>query len=72
LQKLKALKESSIQITGKLPTSAKSSMPFGEWMDLWYQNYSKPTIRETTQEGYETRIYKHIIPSIGYIQLDKR
>ena len=46
-------------------------MPFGEWMDLWYQNYSKPTIRETTQEGYETRIYKHIIPSIGYIQLDK-
>ena len=71
LQKLKELKENSIQITGKLPTRAKSSMSFGEWMDLWYQNYSKPGIRETTQESYETRIYKHIIPQIGHIQLDK-
>ena len=46
-------------------------MTFGEWIDLWYQNYSKPGIRETTQENYETRIYKHIIPEIGHIQLDK-
>ena len=71
MQKLKALKESSVQITGKLPTSAKSSMPFGEWMDLWYQNYSKPRIKVTTQEGYEASIYTHIIPSIGHIPLDK-
>ena len=71
MQKLKALKESSVQITGKLPTSAKSSMPFGEWMDLWYQNYSKPRIKATTQEGYEASIYTHIIPSIGHIPLDK-
>lgn len=46
-------------------------MTFGEWMDLWYQNYSKPSVRESTQEGYETSIYKHIIPEIGHIQLDK-
>ena len=46
-------------------------MTFGEWMDLWYQNYSKPSIRESTQEGYEISIYKHIIPEIGSIQLDK-
>lgn len=71
IDKLNVLKETCVQISGKLPTQAKSSMTFGEWMDLWYQNYSKPGIRETTQEGYETRIYKHIIPSIGHIQLDK-
>lgn len=46
-------------------------MTFGEWIDLWYQNYSKPGIRETTQDNYELRIYKYIIPSIGHIQLDK-
>lgn len=46
-------------------------MTFGEWMDLWYQNYSKPSIKETTQDSYETRIYKHIIPNIGHIQLDR-
>lgn len=46
-------------------------MTFGEWIDLWYQNYSKPGIGETTQDNYELRIYKYIIPSIGHIQLDK-
>ncbi len=32
--------------TGKLPGQAKSSMLFGEWMDLWYQNYCKNSVRE--------------------------
>ena len=34
-------------------------MTFGEWMDFWYQNYCKIRIKESTQEGYETRIYNH-------------
>lgn len=71
MEKLKVMQEKAIQITGKLPTSAKSNMPFGEWIDLWYQNYSKPSLRESTQEGYENTIYTHIIPQIGKIQLDK-
>ena len=70
-KKLKELQNESYHITGRLPTQAKSSMSFGEWMDLWYQNYCKQIIRETTRPSYENRIYQHIIPEIGSIALDK-
>ena len=70
-KKLKELQNESYHITGRLPTQAKSSMSFGEWMDLWYQNYCKQTIRETTRPSYENRIYQHIIPVLGEIKLDK-
>ncbi len=48
-----------------------SRMTFGEWIDFWYQNYCKIRIKESTQEGYETRIYNHIIPKIGKIPLNE-
>ena len=52
-------------------TRCKSDMPFGDWMDIWYQNYCKPQLRLNTQLGYEDRIYKHIIPEIGKIPLNQ-
>ena len=62
LDKLKTLKKScSEQPTEKL----RPDMTFGEWLDFWYQNYSKPKLRPTTQAGYENAIYKHIIPALG-------
>ena len=67
LEKLEALKISCGIVTGK----AKPDMPFGEWLDLWYKTYSKPTLRITTQQSYENRIYLHIIPRIGKIPLNK-
>ena len=69
-KKLKELIRQSYCTTGKLPGQAKSSMLFGEWMDLWYQNYCKNSVREGTRDGYENRIYKHIIPEIGDIPLE--
>ena len=66
LDKLKTLKESySEQPAEKL----QPDMAFGEWLDFWYQNYSKPKLRPTTQAGYENAIYKHIIPALGKILL---
>ena len=52
-------------------TRCKPEMPFGDWMDFWYQNYCKPQLRLNTQLGYEDRIYKHIIPEIGKIPLNQ-
>lgn len=52
-------------------TKCKPDMSFGDWMDFWYQNYCKPQLRLNTQLGYEDRIYKHIIPEIGKIPLNK-
>ena len=66
-EKLQALKEKCGRTTDRL----KPDMPFGDWIDFWYQNFSKPKIRPTTQECYENRIYNHIIPEIGKIPLCK-
>ena len=68
LDKLKTLQETcSGQPTEKL----QPDMTFGEWLDFWYQNYSKPKLRSTTQAGYENAIYKHIIPALGKILLSE-
>ena len=66
-EKLKALKEE----LGKVAQKVKPEMPFGEWIDYWYQSFCKPALRESTQAGYENAIYRHIIPNIGHIPLCK-
>ena len=68
LEKLEKLKQ---EIGMVQPDKIKAEMEFGKWMDFWYQQYSKITLKPTTQSEYESLIYKHIIPEIGKIQLDK-
>ena len=46
-------------------------MPFGDWIDFWYQTYCRHTLRITTRTDYENRIFNHIIPEIGKIPLNK-
>ena len=58
MEKLKQLQE---QYAPPKSDKVKPNMPFGEWMDFWYQNYSKPKLRATTRAGYENRIYLHTI-----------
>ena len=65
LQKLKA------ECGGLKPEKVRPEMPFGDWLTYWYENHSKPKIRPTTQETYESRIRLHIIPEIGGIPLNK-
>jgi len=65
LQKLKA------ECSGLKPEKVRPEMPFGDWLTYWYENHSKPKIRPTTQETYESRIRLHIIPEIGSIPLNK-
>lgn len=67
VEKLEALKEQC----GRTSDRLKPEMPFGDWIDFWYQNFSKPKLRATTQACYEGRIYTHIIPEIGKIPLCK-
>ena len=67
IEKLEALKEQC----GRTSDRLKPEMPFGDWLDFWYQNFSKPKLRPTAQACYEGRIYTHIIPGIGQIPLCK-
>ena len=68
VEKLQKLKE---DYGGLKPEKVRSEMPFGDWLIYWYENHSKPKIRPTTQETYESRIRLHIIPEIGSIPLNK-
>ena len=66
-ERLKKLREE----VGRRSERIKPDMLFGDWIDFWYQNFSKPKLRPTTQACYEGRIYTHIIPQIGQIPLKK-
>ncbi len=66
-EKLTTLKEECGRSNDKL----KADMPFGDWIDFWYQNFCKLTVKPKTQACYENRIYTHIIPGIGKITLNK-
>ena len=68
LDKLKALKDAC---AGQPTEKIQPDMTFGEWLDYWYQNYSKPKLRPTTQMGYENAVYKHIIPALGAVPLSE-
>ena len=43
----------------------------GSWVRTWYETYSKPHIRESTQEFYKDYIEHHVVPRIGSIKLTK-
>ena len=68
LSKLKGLME---QYHDPISERIQPSMTFGAWLDLWYQNDSRPKLRKTTQQHYENLIYHHLIPSVGDIPLDQ-
>jgi len=52
-------------------SKVKSTMLFGEWMDFWYNYYCKPSVKENTRNTYSNTIYKHIVPMVGDIPLNK-
>ena len=68
IEKLKKLQAEYGEVA---PFKIKPDMRFGDWLNYWYENHSKPTIRPTTQKGYEEWIYVHAIPGLGHIKLNK-
>lgn len=71
IEKLNALQNELAINLEQSNKNIKPEMQFGDWIDFWYKNYSKPKLRLTTQEGYENSIYNHIIPQLGNIPLNK-
>ena len=68
ITKLKALRDSIQTPASEQP---KPGILLGDWLDIWYQTYKKSNLRPNTQMSYERRIYQHIIPALGNIQMDK-
>ena len=69
IEKLKQLQE---QYAPPKSDKIKPEMPFGDWIDFWYQTYVKSGLRPTTQHTYETNIYQHVIPQLVAAQEDPR
>jgi len=51
------------------PTPAAYSV--AEWIDIWYENFIRPNLRETTRNQYESFIRHHIKPYVGAVPLAK-
>ena len=68
IEKLKKLQSEYGEIA---PFKIKPEMRFGDWINYWYENHCKTSIRITTQKGYEQWIYIHAIPKLGHIPLNK-
>jgi len=68
IEKLKKLQSEYGEVA---PSKIKPDMRFGDWLNYWYENHCKQTIRPNTQKGYEQWIYLHTIPALGRIPLNK-
>ena len=47
------------------------SQPLSVWIRLWFDSYTKPNLRPSSEDGYRSMIENHIIPVLGHIQLSK-
>jgi integrase len=44
---------------------------FGEWLDIWLEQYARPTIKSTTYDFYRRLVEIYIKPELGKIPLKK-
>lgn len=62
-QKLKEIEEASKK--GCMNYIEKSKVTLGQWLDIWLEEYIKPSVRPSTYAGYEVFIRIHIKPVLG-------
>ena len=53
----------------KFDVTKRRDYTVGEWVQLWYENYAKPSVRASTAAYYKNYIDQHIVPRIGDIKL---
>ena len=65
VEKLKTLKDALA------PPRINADMPFGDWMEHWYETHSRPTARPGTRRIYEGCLRLYIRPGLGHIPLNR-
>ena len=53
----------------KIDITKRRDYTVGEWAQLWYENYTRPSVRASTAAYYKNYIDQHIVPRIGDIKL---
>ena len=59
------------EIRGEERGRKPRNTPWGEWMDVWFENYAKVKVRPSSHQTYRGYIDNHIKPNIGKISLSK-
>ena len=67
-EKLKTLKDA---LAPPAQPRIKADMPFGDWMEHWYETHSRPTARPGTRRIYEGYLRLYIRPGLGHIPLNR-
>ena len=68
VEKLKTLKDA---LAPPAPPRIKADMPFGDWMEHWYETHSRPAARPGTRRIYEGYLRLYISPGLGHIPLNR-
>ena len=68
VEKLKTLKDT---LAPPAPPRIKADMPFGDWMEHWYETHSRPAARPGTRRIYEGYLRLYISPGLGHIPLNR-
>ena len=68
VEKLKMLKDA---LAPPAPPRIKADMPFGDWMEHWYETQSRPAARPGTRRIYEGFLRLYIRPGLGHIPLNR-
>ena len=68
VEKLKTLKDA---LAPPAPPRIKADMPFGDWMEHWYETQSRPAARPGTRRIYEGYLRLYIRPGLGHIPLNR-
>ncbi len=61
----------AMEEAGRTSPAKNNEYTVEQWCTLWFENYARPSIRETTAAYYRNYIEKHIVPGIGKIRLKK-
>ena len=61
----------AIEASRALDVTRSGAYTVEEWLNTWYELYSKPYVRESTAQYYKRFIDLHIGPAIGDIPLGK-
>lgn len=61
----------ALEETRELDIIRSDDYTVGEWVQTWFELYSKPNVRPSTAAYYRRFIDCHVIPYIGHIKLNK-
>lgn len=61
----------AIEETKGLDIVKAGQYTFGQWMDVWFENYAKLKVRPSSHQTYKGYINNHIKPHVGSIPLSK-